>query len=211
MGVFTDAYDAMVLSLPESLRVFPPLILFSILIALYGIFVWVFYRFLAKRDLIKLDLKKYNVFEHSAFIKIFATFFYILEFAIILPFVIVFWFTVLSILLLVLAKDQPTTTILLISAAIIGGVRITAYYKEDLSRDMAKMFPFTLLSVAILSPGFFEVSSTIAKLNALPSLFSEILSFAVFLIALEVVLRLFFLAFSLITSSSNSDEGEEKS
>jgi len=203
----TGIYENIVLSLPDNLRIIPPLISFSILIALYALFVWVFYRSLAKRDLLKLNLKKYNKFEMAGIIKLFAVFFYIIEYVIIIPIVITLWFAGLSILLVILAKEQPVNTVLLISAAIIGATRITAYFKEDLSKDLAKMFPFTLLGVVILTPGFFDFSTTVARFSEIPSLFTNIISFAVFIIVFELVLRSFYLVYSLFTSGE--DEGDE--
>lgn len=189
----TGAYDALTGIFPNSFQQLPGLIIISFLIALYGMFIWVFHRFLAKRDLIKINLNKYNVFEHAGLIKLFAIVFYILEFIIILPFVAVFWFSIFSILLIMFAKDQPVTTAVLISASIIAAIRITAYYKESLALDLAKLFPFTLLGVAILTPGFFNVSTTIDRLSQIPLLLNNLLVYAVFIILIEIILRLTYL------------------
>ena len=189
-------YNSTILLLPEHMRILPPLLVFSIIITFYSIFVWLFYNFLAKRDILKLDLNKYNTFEHSGFLKFFAAIFYIIEFIIIVPFVICLWFSVLSILLLLLAKDQPIISIMLISASVVTAIRISAYYKEDLSKDLAKMLPFTLLGIAIITPGFFDVAKTLAKILEIPSLFSNILYYAIFIIAIESILRLFYSIFS---------------
>jgi hypothetical protein len=204
--VFSSVYSSILLSLPENLRMLPPLIIFSILIALYGIFIWLFYRFLAQRDIIKLNLKKYNVFELAWLVKLFAIFFYVLEFIIIIPFVITFWFAILSSLLIILMKTQPLATTLLISASIIGAVRITSYFKEDLARDLAKMFPLTLISIAILTPGFFSLDQTLARFKELPGVFEYIIYFAAFILIIEVILRIFFLIYEAIVSDSpNTD------
>ena len=212
LEVFLEAYKDILNTLPVNLRIFPPLIIFSIIIAIYSIFIFVFYKFLAKRDILKLDLKKYNIFEHAFFVKFFAVIFYIVEFVIIIPFVITFWFSVLSILLIVLAKEQPVEIMLLVSASIIGAIRFTAYYKEDLSRDLAKMFPFTLLGVALLTPGFFDMSTTVARLSALAPLFTSLIYYAIFIAGVEVLLRLLYIAYSSISSNGNfsdDDSSEE--
>jgi len=202
-SVLVNSYTGLVNALPPDYKILPPLAVLTLLIAVYAIFVWIFYRFLARRDLLKIDLSKYNVFEHAGAIKFFAVILYIIEFVIILPFIVIFWFSVLSILLIVLAKEQPVGTILIISAAIVTAVRITSYYKEDLSRDLAKMFPFTLLGIAILTPGFFDIESTLVRVSQIPEIFNNIFLFSLFIIVLEVILRLLYI------SSGSSNKVEE--
>ena len=70
---------------------------------------------------------------------------------IILPFLFLFWFTVFSLFLLLLSESQNAEQILLISAAIIASTRISAYISEDLSKDLAKIFPFTVLALFVLN------------------------------------------------------------
>ena len=82
--LFISSYNSLVAALPPAYKLLPPLAVLTVLIAIYAIFVWVFYRFLAKRDILKINLSKYNVFEHAAAIKFFAVIFYIIEFVIIL-------------------------------------------------------------------------------------------------------------------------------
>ena len=180
-------------SIPEGYKIYLNLGIFIILITLYAIFVWNFYRFIGKRDLLELNLSQYNTTDHPSTNKFFAVVLFILEYIIILPIIVFFWFAVMATILLILAKDQSIGDILLISAVIVGAIRITAYYKEDLSRDLAKMFPFTILAVALLSPGFFNLQDTMLKLSEIPALFSNILFYLIVIAALEFVLRLVYL------------------
>jgi len=203
-------YNSMVNSLPTGLSELPKLIFFAIGLAFYGIFVWAFYRSLASRDIIRLNLKKYNKFEHAGIIKLFAVLFYIIEFIIIIPFIIVIWFAVLSGFLIILLSQQTVGTIFLIAAGIIGAVRITSYYSEDLSRDLAKMFPFTLVSIAILTPGFFNIDTILTNIVSIPTVFHDITLFVVFIIVVELVMRIFFVTYSLIKSSDNTPQVQEK-
>ena len=41
ISIITDSYQGVINLLPENLHILPPLIFFSLLIALYGIFVWI--------------------------------------------------------------------------------------------------------------------------------------------------------------------------
>jgi len=209
-GAFVDAYRYILDSIPPNLQALPKLVIFSIVIILYSIFVWVFYRFVAKRDIIKLNLNKYNKFKYGWLLKIFVAFFYILEFIIILPFLTSFWFAVFATLLIILAKEQTLSAILLISSGIIAAIRVTSYYREDLARDLAKMFPFTLLGVVILTPGFFDIQSSLSKISEIPFLLNDIIHYALFIILIEIVLRLFYLIISFATSGGREEEEEEE-
>jgi len=180
-------------TIPTEYKPYLNLGIFLVLITLYAIFVWNFYRFIGKRDLLELDLSQYNKSGHPVTIKLFAILLFILEYIIILPIVVFFWFVVVALILLVLAKDHTIENILLISAVIIGAIRISAYYKEDLSRDLAKLFPFTILAVALLTPGFFDLKDTLLKLASIPDLFSHILFYLLMIAILEFILRIIYL------------------
>ncbi len=181
-------------AIPEEYRVYINLGLILIAITLYGIFVWNFYRFLAKRDLLDLNLNQYNKTNDPSFYKLLATLLFILEYIIILPVVVFFWFVIMASLIFVLAEDlqNDPSTILLISTGIIGAVRITAYYNEDLSKDIAKTFPFTLLAIALTAPGFFKFD-TIRSIGHLGDLLPNIFVYLLVVIIVEFILRMLYL------------------
>lgn len=167
------------------------LIFFTAVIVIYSIFVFYFYRFLARKNIIELNLNQYNRYENPAIVKFFAVIFYILEYVILLPILTFFWFSILSILLLILAEKLNISTVLLISAALVASVRITAYVSEDLSKDLAKMLPFTLLAIAITTAGFFNVTMLLERAKEVPALFSHILYYLIFIVAIELIMRIF--------------------
>ena len=148
------------------------LLFFTSVIVIYAVFVYYFYRYLAKKNIIGLNLSQYSETESSQ--KVLATLFYIIEYLIILPILTFFWFAVFAILILVLAEGIGASTVLIISAAFVAAVRVTSYVSENLSRDLAKMIPFTLLAIAITKPNFFDVSALISRFSEIPSLFSNI-------------------------------------
>ena len=179
--------------LPEPYRGYLILGVFIILISLYSIFVWKFHRFLAKRDLLNLNLSQYNTSEHPYF-KIFLELsLFIVEYIIILPIIVLFWFFVMAVILLLMAKEHSISNILLISATLVASIRISAYYNEDLSKDLAKLFPLTILVVALLTPDFFDINGTITKIIEIPNLFTNILFYLVAIMLLEFLLRIFFI------------------
>ena len=199
--------------LQETLNIFPDdqkvlfsLIVYTILILMYSIFIWKFYRFLASRDIIQLNLSQYNYSSHPVIEKFAAVGLYALEYLIILPFLVFFWFSIFSIFLLVLSESQNTLQILLISAAIIASTRITSYISEDLSKDLAKILPFTILAAFILGSSFFNTEGVIDKISQIPSLFDNIITFVVFIFIIEFVFRLLFSVFQFVKSKDEDNE-----
>jgi len=161
----------------------------------YAIFVWKFYRFLARRDIIELNLKQYNRMELPVFHKLAALILFLIEFVIVLPILVFFWFFIMALILLLLAKDLPIGNILLVSASIVGAVRIASYYSQALARELAKMFPLMILVIAILTPGFFSVESTISKLGQIGDILPHIFIYLVLIMIIEFVLRMLYLLF----------------
>ena len=60
------------------------LLFFTAVLVLYSVFVFYFYRYLAKKNLIELNLEQYNKYSHPGIIKFFAAIFYFIEYIIIL-------------------------------------------------------------------------------------------------------------------------------
>ena len=182
------------------------LIFFTAVIVLYSVFVFYFYRFLAKKNIIELNLNQYNQYASPTIVKFFAVIFYLIEYIIILPVLTFFWFAVLSVLILLLAKEIDISTILLISAALVSSVRITAYVSEDLSKDLAKMVPFTLLAIAITTSGFFDINALVSRIIEIPALFSEVAYYLLFIVAVEIIMRIFTFIETIVQSSKAVEE-----
>jgi hypothetical protein len=173
------------------------LIFYTIVIALYSIFVYYFYRFLARRDIIRLNLNQYNNYRNEGVVKFFAGLFYVIEYIILLPIVTFMWFGFLAVLLLVLSSELDIYTVLLISAALVSAVRITSYIREDLSRDLAKMLPFSLVSIAITSGvAFFSAESLTARIGEIPGLVGSLPHYLVFIVGVELIMRIVGFLFS---------------
>lgn len=173
-------------SLSEALDVLKPLAGFVFGIVLYAVFIFKFYRFLARRDILKLDLSRYA--GRTARLGKFVI--YVLENILLFPVIVFFWYAVLVVLLSLLAKNQTPESILLVSIALVGAVRATSYYSEDLSKDLAKMFPFALLGVYLVDQSFFELSVSLEVLRDMPDRWDLIAYYLMFTVALEFVLRI---------------------
>lgn len=192
--------------IPAKYRIFISLGFYIIFIAIYAIFIWKFYRFLAKRDIFKLDLNKYNNSTHPVFSKFFELVFFFIKFLVIFPIIIFFWFGTLSLFLLFLSKSQSIDQIILISAGIVGAIRLTAYISEDLSKDLAKMFPFTLLGIFLIDPNFFSVGDFIQKISQIPSFIQDVFLYLIFIFIAEIIMRLIFtLIMAIKGGDSESD------
>lgn len=181
-------------------------LMFSIALAIVSLFIWYFYRSISRRNLIKLDLGQYNRSEHPFFSKLLAMFLYLVEYLVIMPLLIILWFAGLSIVLLVIAKERPTSQILLIAGSIIGAVRILAYFHGEIAKDLAKLFPFITLSVFLLSPGELKFDQILPKIYEIPTLLSNILYFVLVVLGIEIVLRLFYTIFQFWASEVGEEE-----
>src|SRR3989344_7653113 len=123
---FQITLDSIADFIPQEYQVLFNLLIYTIFIVLYSIFIWKFYKFLASKEIIHLNLKQYNHSNNPFLEKLFAVVLYTVEYLIILPFLVFFWFTIFSSFLMILSRSDNTFQILLISAAIIASTRITA-------------------------------------------------------------------------------------
>lgn len=201
--------------LPEWARGFLNLFLIVVLIFLYALFIWKLYKFIAKKNIFGFNLNKYNKSQHPFFIKLVAGSFYFIEYILISPFMIFFWFSIFAFFLILLTENLTLGTVLITSAAVVAAIRISAYYNEDLSKELAKLIPFTLLAVSLLNPGFFNVERVFTQLAKLPGFINNIIIYLIFIIGLEIILRFFDFIFSLlgvneeVKEETNEEESEE--
>jgi len=164
------------------------LLIYTALVFVYALFVWKFYRFMAEKDILKLNLTKYNRVTLPTLRRIMATFLFFVEYVIILPFVVFFWYTVLATLLLLLSREQTMQQIFFISAIFISAVRISAYVNENLAREIAKILPLTALAVFALNPSFFMVP-LIEKVKDAVVLLPNIKTYIIFIFGVEIFFR----------------------
>jgi len=163
------------------------LFIYVISVSIYAIIIWHFYRHLGKRSIFKVDMEPPKILGFLTSIWEFIMF--IFKSLILFPLITITWFLVLGGFLLVLSKSQDVGQILLMSMTVITSARITAYYNEDLSKDIAKLVPFALLGVFIVDPTYFSVESTLDKIFSLPSFGYIVLQYILAIVALEFVLR----------------------
>jgi hypothetical protein len=184
-----NAYNLLLTTLPPSAQKFVGFLFIVILVVVYSIFIWKFYKSISTKNLFELNLNKYNKTEHPVMSKTLAIIFYIIEYLMVFPFLIFIWFAVFTIFLIFLTENLEIGALLLISATVIASIRLTSYYRKKLSEDLAKLIPFTLLAVSLLNPQFFSIERVFNQFQELSLIPGEILIYLVFIIILEVILR----------------------
>ena len=168
---------------------FTDLIGYSIGMVVYGIFIWNFYRFLARREMIPLHLKKYQTDGK----KITSIIVYVFKYVIVFPLVVLIWFIVYSTFLFFMAPDISTEHVFVIVISLVVTVRISAYYKEDLAKDFAKLIPFALLGIFLTSNIFFTPNDLVERAYGFIPFLGKIVGFVIYAIIVESILRVLFL------------------
>lgn len=192
-----EFYNLFLNSIPSFWQTFFQLFILVLLVTIYSIFIWKFYRYIASKNFLGLDLKQYSKSQSQFLEKILAGGLYFIEYIVVLPFLIFFWFFVFTLFLIFLTESLNLEQILIVSAIVIASIRMTSYYKEDLSKDLAKMLPFTLLAIALINPDFFDFTRIINSLNQIPEFLTLVFYYLIFIIILEIILRFFDLILSI--------------
>ena len=174
----------------DAMEVLRPLLIYVLGMAVYAIFIFKFYRFVGSKNIFDFDVARYEQARFRSVRVMLHTLFYIGKYLIVFPFIAFFWFAVLTVLLTFLARNQSLPTVLLVSMAIVSAIRITAYYHEDLSKDLAKILPFALLGVFVIDFSYFRLSDSLSILRQVGTQIETILYYLIFSIALEFVLRI---------------------
>ena len=167
-----------------------PTLMAVIAIAVYSGFVFMFYRILAKKDLLTLDLSKYADDFGGKVKKYLRSVLFVVQYIVVVPILIAFWTLVLAVILTLLSDNSDHARNALIATSVVGAVRILAYWTEDLSRDVAKMLPFAVLGVYLVSSTSVQWSEFRELLESLPELAKPFFSSLMLLAILETLLRI---------------------
>jgi len=194
------------ISFNEYFEIIKPLMFFIIGITIYSLFIFKFYIFVAKRDVLELKLNRYSEAYEGFFEKIVKLFFYIFENLILIPLFIFFWFVVIATALLILSRSSIPNQLLLLSISLVAAIRITSYYNENLSQDLAKLIPFTLLGIYLIDASFFSIEGTLAIAKQIPSLWKISVYYLLFVIILEFILRIIHAIYNFFKGSEQLEE-----
>jgi len=83
---------------------------------------------------------------------------------------------------------------------LISAIRVTAYFNENLSKDLAKMVPFTMIAVVLTTPDFWNISEMISRITQVPQFFGSAFYYLFFIFFMEALLRLIFLPMQIAAS-----------
>jgi len=206
-GNFTSA-------LPPLLNNFLNLFLLVLLIVIYSVFIWRFHKFIGTKNIFKFDLNKYNWTQNPVLTKIIAAAFYLLEYVLLIPFIIFFWYVIFTFFLFLFVEETVAiNTILFISAIAIAAIRMSSYLPkngENLARELAKTLPFAFLAVSVLNPTLFTniVERVSSRFGEISSFFEGILTYLLFIVILEIILRFFEFIFNIFEVSEEELPGE---
>jgi hypothetical protein len=197
-------YGNFVSTLPQIIQNFLSLFLLVLLIVIYSVFIWKLHKFIGTKNIFKFDLNKYNKSSNPFLTKLIAAGFYLLEYIFLIPFIIFFWYAIFTFFLILFVEEAVTiSTILFISAIAISAIRMSSYlpkYGEKLATELAKVLPFTFLAVSVLNPTLFTnmIGRISSRFGEISLFFGGIISYLIFIILLEIILRFFEFIFNIM-------------
>ena len=158
-------------------------------IVMYSGLVFRFYRLLARRTMISIDTttdKKGLIGWLSRQNK---RLIFIILYVVLTPTLIGFWALVLSAILVILNGGQQLSSVAELAVAVVGAIRITSYFSENLAQDLSKMLPFAVLGV-FLADGSLDLSGLDLLWEEGNDLVITFLTLVISLSILETSLRL---------------------
>jgi hypothetical protein len=158
-----------------------PLALITAIIFLYGYLIFKFYKYLARRDLVKLKLDSNSHISLRIFL-------YILNQLVIVPALIFFWFFVMVCVLLFMS-NTTAAYIMLVSMATVAAIRITSYYRQDLSEELAKLLPLTLFVIFITEIEFTSLIGKVEVVRDMLGMLDKLVFYLLFAVLVELILR----------------------
>ena len=189
----TDAYSAL-----------RPLALFAAGVALYGILVFHFYRFLARKDILKLDLSRHNQSRRPLLRKIISVIFYVLESLMLFPILIFFWFLVMAGLLFLMNSDRSIEGILLAAMGVVAAIRVSSYYNATLATDVAKILPLALLGIMLIDSSLIGLSESTEGIREAAVQWETMIYYLIGVVVLEFALRMASAAWGLFRGTGEA-------
>ena len=181
------------IDLTEALAILGPLALIIGGITVYGVFVFNFYRFLARKDIFTLDLQKHNQAKRPALRKTISVIFYTVKCLVLYPVFVFFWFFIMAVLLYFLSRNQSVEVVMLVAMGVVGAIRISSYYQEALATDISKILPFALLGIMLIDTSVLRLVESTEGVREAALQWETVTSMAyylAFVVSLELLLRM---------------------
>ena len=158
-------------------------------IVMYSGLVFRFYRLLARRTMISIDVTT----DKEGFIGWLSRqnkrLIFIILYVVLTPTLIGFWALVLSAILVILNGGQQLSSVAELAVAVVGAIRIASYFSENLAQDLSKMLPFAVLGV-FLADGSLDLSGLDLLWEEGNDLVITFLTLVISLSILETILRI---------------------
>ena len=187
-----------------------PLALFVVSVVIYGVFVFHFYRFLARKDIFRLDLSKYNESGHPVLRKTISVILYLVKSLVMFPLFVSFWFVVLAGLLLLMGRDQSIDGIMLGAMGVVATIRVCAYCKEALATDIAKILPFALLGIMLINSSLVRIPDPAQSVQDAATRIETVVYYLIAVVALEFLLRILSSIIGLVRRPSRKETSGAK-
>ncbi|MEK6902447.1 MAG: hypothetical protein AABX02_02565 [archaeon] len=163
---------------------------YALALAGYIILIWHFYHFIARRDIFKRHLSFSHPGVVGAVEDLVLFFLRIVKYGILFPLASFLWFGAFAMLLFVVAQNQNMPQIVWVAIGLVSATRILAYYNEGAAQELSKTLPIVILGVALVEPDFFKFDLVQERLSQLPALTELLVHFILYLIFLELSLRI---------------------
>lgn len=112
----------------------------------------------------------------------------VIRYVVTTPILVYFWLLVFFLLIATVSGDRSASTMLVASSGVIGGARLLAHVKPEISHELAKSVPIVILGLIIIGNGFVGFDRFEAAIEELPdNLFS---AYAVGLVIWDYLLTL---------------------
>lgn len=188
----------------EVVRVLVPFLGYVAGMVVYSVFIFEFYRYVASRDMFELELVQYARGRERTrnYVRMGL---YAVKYLLVFPTVIILWYLVFTFFVALLGGGS-VESVLVLTMAVVTTTRITAYYNEDLSRDLAKMIPLSILAVLVID-GIEALSAAeiVTILESLPDFWPIIATYWLLTVLLEFLLR-----FATIARFRTVETGEQE-
>ena len=152
------------LSLSGGAVVVIPAGIFAISVAFFGFVIFNLHRSMSIRNVLGIDLSPLRRSGRPWLIFLYCVS-YMVMYGAVFPFLSYIWFWVLVAMLTFLYNSKEPQELLLIGMAVLTAVRVTAYYNEDLSRDISKILPYGLLGIFLVNWGQFDLFASLDLLE----------------------------------------------
>lgn len=155
------------LSVDTALELLWPAIMFALVMGGYTSVVFYLCQFMSRRDVFRFRFSSLRrVTSRSLALRLLLLAgIHIVQYILLFPLVAYLWFWMLILVVALLYNDMTPANLIVISMSVLTSVRVTAYFNEDLSRDISRILPFALLGIFLAQLGDFEIEATLNLLE----------------------------------------------